>query len=1006
MAAENTDIDEGLYSRQLYVLGHEAMRKMNASDILISGMNGVGIEIAKNVALGGVKSMTIHDPSTVEMADLSSQFFLREEDIGKNKAEVTCPRLAELNGYVPISMHQGELTDDFVAKFQVVVLCDSSLDEQLRVNKITHANNKALIVADTKGLFGQLFCDFGEDFVVADTNGEQPKSTLVSSISKDKEGLVTCHDETRHDLEDGDFVTFNEIKGMTELNGCEPLKITVKGPFTFTIGDTTSFGDFTGGGTVDQVKMPKKISFKTLEQSLKEPEYMIMDFAKFDRPAMLHVGFQGLSAFKAEHGRYPRAGNKEDGDKFVAIVNKINDASIKADLSEEIVRALASQATGAVAPVDAVIGGIAAQEVMKACSGKFSPVFQYLYFDALEALPEAGPPSDEDVQPRGNRYDGLAAVFGHSFVEKMKAQHYFMVGAGAIGCELLKNFAMLGLGAGPEGQLTVTDMDTIEKSNLNRQFLFRSWHVGKLKAECAAESAKAMNPGMNIRFLADRVGEDSEDIFNDDFFNRLDGVANALDNVEARQYMDRRCVFYSKPLLESGTLGTKGNTQVVLPGLTESYSSSHDPPEKSIPICTLKNFPNKIDHTLQWARDLFEGIYKQVPESVNLYLRQPDFVEKTKLQPGSQPLETFTGIKDSLVDSRPLTFQDCIAWARLKFQDLYNNQIQQLLFNFPKDRTTESGAPFWSGPKRCPDPLVFDAENPNHLGFVIAGANLRAAVFGLKGDRDPEVFKAALGAIAVPDFKPREGVKIETDEKRAAENAAGAAPAEDELDSAISALPTPGDLAGFSVTPQEFEKDDDSNFHMDFITAASNCRAMNYAIEPADKHKSKLIAGKIIPAIATTTALVAGLVGIELCKLVNGNKKIESYKNGFVNLALPFFAFSEPIECPKNKYNDTEWTLWDRFELQGPLTLQEIVDHFMKEHKLEVSMLSCGVSLLYSAYGMSKDKQQARLASPVEAVVQEVTKDLKPHVKQLVLELCCDDAEGEDVEVPYVLYKM
>lgn len=63
------------------------------------------------------------------------------------------------------------------------------------------------------------------------------------------------------------------------------------------------------------------------------------------------------------------------------------------------------------------------------------------------------------------------------------------------------------------------------------------------------------------------------------------------------------------------------------------------------------------------------------------------------------------------MDARPLTFQDCIAWARLKFEDLYSNQIQQLLFNFPADRKTESGAPFWSGPKRCPDPLVFDIEN-------------------------------------------------------------------------------------------------------------------------------------------------------------------------------------------------------------------------------------------------------------------------------------------------------
>lgn len=75
--------------------------------------------------------------------------------------------------------------------------------------------------------------------------------------------------------------------------------------------------------------------------------------------------------------------------------------------------------------------------------------------------------------------------------------------------------------------------------------------------------------------------------------------------------MDRRCVYYRKPLLESGTLGTKGNVQVVIPFLTESYSSSQDPPEKSIPICTLKNFPNAIEHTLQvgvWRGCLSEPI--------------------------------------------------------------------------------------------------------------------------------------------------------------------------------------------------------------------------------------------------------------------------------------------------------------------------------------------------------------------------------------------------------------
>ena len=68
-------------------------------------------------------------------------------------------------------------------------------------------------------------------------------------------------DETRHGLEDGDFVTFSEVQGMTELNGCEPLKISVKGPYTFTIGDTTKLGDYKAGGIFTQVKMPKIIEF-------------------------------------------------------------------------------------------------------------------------------------------------------------------------------------------------------------------------------------------------------------------------------------------------------------------------------------------------------------------------------------------------------------------------------------------------------------------------------------------------------------------------------------------------------------------------------------------------------------------------------------------------------------------------------------------------------------------------------------------------------------------------
>lgn len=102
----NNEIDESLYSRQLYVLGHEAMKRMGASNVLIVGLKGLGVEIAKNVALAGVKSLTLHDPAPVAIADLSSQFFLRTDDVGKRRDQVTVPRVAELNAYTPVTVHE------------------------------------------------------------------------------------------------------------------------------------------------------------------------------------------------------------------------------------------------------------------------------------------------------------------------------------------------------------------------------------------------------------------------------------------------------------------------------------------------------------------------------------------------------------------------------------------------------------------------------------------------------------------------------------------------------------------------------------------------------------------------------------------------------------------------------------------------------------------------------------------------------------------------------------
>ncbi|RVE45758.1 hypothetical protein evm_009606 [Chilo suppressalis] len=999
------EIDESLYSRQLYVLGHDAMRRMASSDVLISGLGGVGVEIAKNVILGGVKSVTLHDEKNCTVADLSSQFYLTESTIGQNRASASCEQLSELNRYVPTTAYIGPLTEEFLCKFRVVVLSGASWAEQERIAAITHANNVALIIADTRGLFSRVFCDFGPEFTVVDVTGENPVSAMVADITHDYEAVVTCLDDTRHGLEDGDYVTFSEVQGMTELNGCEPRKIKVLGPYTFSIGDTTNFSKYSRGGIVTQVKMPKKLHFKPLKESFKEPEFVITDFGKFDYPQQLHAAFAALYKFEEGEGRLPKPWSDTDAAKFMdyakAVLKDQKDGEL--ELNSELLQTFSKVSAGDLNPMNAAIGGVVAQEVMKACSGKFHPIVQWLYLDAIECLPkDRSVLTEENCKPIGSRYDGQVAVFGRDFQKKLGELKYFIVGAGAIGCELLKNFAMIGVGASG-GRVTVTDMDLIEKSNLNRQFLFRPYDVQKPKSSTAAKVIKRMNPEMNVVAQENRVCPETESVYDDQFFEQLDGVANALDNVDARIYMDRRCVYYRKPLLESGTLGTKGNTQVVVPFLTESYSSSQDPPEKSIPICTLKNFPNAIEHTLQWARDEFEGLFRQAAEHASQYLRDPAFLDRALRLPGSQPLEALESVRHA-INERPLNFSDCVRWARLHWEAQYCNQIKQLLYNFPPDQHTTSGAPFWSGPKRCPTPLKFDPNDQLHLDYVVAAANLRATVYGVPNCVDREAIAKMSAEVEVPEFSPKSGIKIAVNDAQLQQGAEEMD--QDRVQALLGELPPPAKLQGLSVTPLEFEKDDDTNFHMDFIVAASNLRATNYSIAPADRHRSKLIAGKIIPAIATTTSVVAGLVCLELYKLAQGFNTLDVFKNGFVNLALPFFGFSEPIAAPINTYYDKKWTLWDRFEVEGEITLEQFLDYFKNEHKLEITMLSQGVCMLYSFF-MPKPKRQERLGLPMSEVVMRVSKKkLEPHVRALVFELCCNDDDGNDVEVPYVKYTL
>ncbi|XP_036389161.1 ubiquitin-like modifier-activating enzyme 1 [Megalops cyprinoides] len=1002
----NLDIDESLYSRQLYVLGHDAMRRMKTADVLVAGMRGLGVEIAKNIILAGVKSVTIQDEGLTQWADLSSQFYLGESSVGQNRAECSLPQLSGLNGYVQVSAHTGPLSEDLLAQFQVVVLTDSTLDEQRRFGAFSHSNGIKFIVADTKGLCGQLFCDFGEEFEVTDSNGETPVSALISHISKANPGIVTCTDEQRHGFEDGEHVTFSDLRGMTELNNRGPVQVKVLGPYTFSICDTSGFSEYERGGIATEVKGSKKFTFKPLNEAIVEPKIVMTDYGKMGRHQTLHLAFQALHGFVKTKGRLPKARDQADAETLVSMVRELACDTQLQQLDEDIARKLSFTARGDLGPVNAFIGGLAAQEVMKACSRKFSPLQQWLYFDALECLPEEEELLMEDAcAPANCRYDGQIAVFGSAFQEKLAKQKYFLVGAGAIGCELLKNFALIGLGAGEGGHITVTDMDSVERSNLNRQFLFRPQDIGRLKSEVAAKAIQVMNPSVRITAHQNRVDPDSERIYGHRFFSALDGVAAALDNVEARVYLDGRCVQHQKPMLEGGTLGSKGHTLVVVPFMTESYGPAKSSTENTIPLCTLKNFPYRIEHTLQWARDQFEGLFKQSAENVNQYLTDHRFLQRTLDRGEAEALEILQGLCDSIGDQRPACWEDCVAWARRRWESLYSNDIRQLLHCFPPEQMTSSGLPFWSGQKRCPHPLTFDPSNTTHMDYIVAAGNLYAQIYGIQGTRDRASIGEVLQRVQVPSFSPRSNVKIHVTDQEMEKDKGDVDKAKlEDLKKRLS--PAPQDAAALRMYPAEFEKDDDSNFHMDFIVAASNLRAENYNIPAADRHKSKLIAGRIIPAIATTTAAVAGLMTLELYKLVQGHRRIESFRSAYINLAVQQCVLSEPLGAPTYRVAGKDYSLWDDFPVQGrsdgqkEMTLGELLNHIKQKYNLEITGLFYGNSMLYSS-----GSHEERLQQSVSDVVQTVTKaEIPEHVQ--FLELFASFAEDEDCEtVPPIRYR-
>ncbi|GAX12455.1 ubiquitin-like 1-activating enzyme E1 B [Fistulifera solaris] len=406
---------------------------------------------------------------------------------------------------------------------------------------------------------------------------------------------------------------------------------------------------------------------------------------------------------------------------------------------------------------------------------------------------------------------GLLESLGPDCLDRIQNCRLLVVGAGGIGCELLKNLSLSGF-----RHVEVVDLDTIDVSNLNRQLLFRAKHVGQPKCVVGVAVAKDLSPYADTQMTARHGNVCDNSVFNVQYMEQFDLVLNALDNVTARRRVNRLCLAANVPMMEAGTTGYLGQVQTIYKGVACYECKTQEPP-KVYPICTIRSTPSQPVHTIVWAKELYKLLLSPDPSQSMLW-------EDSQNEELSTYMEAALELRDNNQDPDASEDTKKTTIDRL-WKALYADEIQKQL-NMDRYKTAEK------------TPIVLEmptaAANTQSEWKPMSIWSLTECVY--------EFRNALMSALEMPEF---------------------------------------------------FDKDDE--LAMRFVTAAAQLRSMNFHIPLQSYHDTKGIAGNIIPAIATTNAIVAGLQILQVFSLLQAQlaNKDNSSK-------LPPVGTGKYINCLRN----------------------------------------------------------------------------------------------------------
>ncbi|KAI8638310.1 hypothetical protein BD408DRAFT_405776 [Parasitella parasitica] len=375
----------------------------------------------------------------------------------------------------------------------------------------------------------------------------------------------------------------------------------------------------------------------------------------------------------------------------------------------------------------------------------------------------------------GSREAYNIRVLGKELYAKVADSKVLLVGAGGIGCELLKDLVMSGF----------NDIVVVAK-----------------------ESAKRFNPSAKIESLQGNIKESQ---YNIQWFKQFTMVLNALDNLDARRHVNAMCLAADVPLVESGTQGYLGQAYVIKKGETECFDCQPKPTPTTYPVCTIRSTPSAPIHCIVWAKSfLFSQLFgnSEDEEALEADISEENAMELEALSRETAELKL---IKEAVGSAD---------YAKIVFNKVYKSDIERLL-------SMES---MWKS-RKAPAPLDYDTLE----------SEVSAAETSTQGLADQKVWTLKENFEMFKDSAIRLATRY-LEEKCT------------QPDAILS-----------------FDKDDEDA--MDFVTAASNLRSHAFHIPTKSLFDVKSMAGNIIPAIATTNAVIAGIVIIKAYGILRGNIK-------------------------------------------------------------------------------------------------------------------------------------